>query len=179
MRSGFLVIPLALMVASCAPAPRPVALPPRAPAPAAPPRVAPSPPALPANWQDWPATPGVWVYQRDSRGSIARFGRSGADADLVIRCVAQTRRIFVSRPGAFVAGDTGTMWLRTSSGEARYALANSGGDPPYVAAEFGARDPMLDALAFSRGKFIVAVKGAPDLVIPAWPEPARVIEDCR
>ena len=179
MRLVFPVALLVLLISSCAPAPRPVAPPPRAPAPAVQPRVSAPPPALAAHWQDWPATPGTWVYQRDARGSIARFGRSGADADLVIRCVLPTRRIYLSRPGAFVAGETGTMWLRTSSGEARYPLANSGGEPPYVAAEFSPRDPMLDALAFSRGKFIISVKGAADLVIPAWPEPARVIEDCR
>jgi hypothetical protein len=34
-------------------------------------------------------------------------------------------------------------------------------------------------MVFSRGRFTVEVPGAPMLVIPAWPEPARVIEDCR
>ena len=40
-------------------------------------------------------------------------------------------------------------------------------------------DPVLDAMVFSRGRFAVEAPGTPLLVVPAWPEPARVIEDCR
>jgi hypothetical protein len=42
-----------------------------------------------------------------------------------------------------------------------------------------ARDPLLDQIAFSRGRFTIEAPGAAMLVIPAWPEAARVIEDCR
>ena len=42
-----------------------------------------------------------------------------------------------------------------------------------------ARDPLLDAMAFSRGRFAVEVSGGPTLVVPAYPEVTRVIEDCR
>jgi hypothetical protein len=42
-----------------------------------------------------------------------------------------------------------------------------------------AGDAALDWIAFSRGRFVVAATGMPLLVLPAWPEPARVIEDCR
>lgn len=41
------------------------------------------------------------------------------------------------------------------------------------------RDPLLDAMAFSRGRFLVEAAGAPYLAIPAWAEVARVTEDCR
>jgi hypothetical protein len=34
-------------------------------------------------------------------------------------------------------------------------------------------------MAFSRGRFLVTVEGGASLVVPAWPELARVIEDCR
>jgi hypothetical protein len=60
-----------------------------------------------------------------------------------------------------------------------YTVANTNATPAYVAAELSPVDRQLDALAFSRGRFLVSVKGAADLVIPAWPELARVIEDCR
>jgi len=40
-------------------------------------------------------------------------------------------------------------------------------------------DPLFDQLAFSRGRFLVRVEGQGDLILPAWPEPARTIEDCR
>jgi hypothetical protein len=41
-----------------------------------------------------------------------------------------------------------------------------------------ANDPLLDAIAFSRGRFLVA-GGGETLAIPSWPEAARSIEDCR
>jgi hypothetical protein len=40
-------------------------------------------------------------------------------------------------------------------------------------------DLLLDQMAFSRGRFLVAVEGGPWLIVPAWPEFGRVIEDCR
>ena len=43
----------------------------------------------------------------------------------------------------------------------------------------GAYDPLLDAIVSSRGRIGVSVSGQPALVVPAWAEAARVIEDCR
>ena len=48
-----------------------------------------------------------------------------------------------------------------------------------LSATVGAYDPLLDALAFSLGRVAVTVSGQPPLVVPAWAEVARVIEDCR
>ncbi|MFW2831304.1 hypothetical protein [Sphingomonas sp. ID0503] len=48
-----------------------------------------------------------------------------------------------------------------------------------VEAALRASDPFLDKIAFSRGRFTVSLAGQPRLVIPAWAEPGRVIEDCR
>lgn len=124
-------------------------------------------------------SPGDWAYRRDDRGSAAMFGPVGADADFVVRCDAFARRVFVSRKGAFPPGETGRMTLRATSGLATYAVSNTGGEKTYVAAELASADRHLDALGFSRGRFLVSVKGASDLVVPAWPELARVIEDCR
>ena len=39
--------------------------------------------------------------------------------------------------------------------------------------------PLLYSLAYSRGRFVVEGGGAARLVLPAWPEAARAIEDCR
>ena len=124
-------------------------------------------------------TPGDWAFRQDARGSVALFGKAGADADFLIRCVTGTKQIYLSRAGAFPAGETGQMTIRASDAVKSYAITNNGDTPPYVSAETPAGDPQLDAIAFSRGRFLVSVKGANDLVIPAWPEFARVIEDCR
>ena len=47
------------------------------------------------------------------------------------------------------------------------------------AAGLPARDPLLDAMAFSKGRFAVEVAGLPTLYLPSWIEVSRVIEDCR
>jgi hypothetical protein len=144
------------------------------------PKLASTPPPQPVgNWEDWPLSPGDWSYMRDARGSVAMYGRAGADADFIVRCAAEGRRIFLSRPGQLADGGTARMTLRASSALQTYPLANSNATPPYVAAELAAADRHLDALAFSRGRFLVSVAGVPDLVVPAWPELARVVEDCR
>jgi hypothetical protein len=53
------------------------------------------------------------------------------------------------------------------------------GTPAGVELTLPARDPLLDAIAFSRGRFAVAVPGEPTLYVPSWTEISRVIEDCR
>jgi hypothetical protein len=147
------------------PAPPPVARPVPTPPPAAP----------VANWSDRAPAAGVWTYTRDSRGSIARFGQAGSDAQFTIRCDASGARIFVSRPGSVPA----KMTLRSTNGAKAYDALPTGGQPPYVAAQLAARDAQLDAMAFSRGRILIGLDGAPDLILPIWPEFTRVVEDCR
>jgi hypothetical protein len=176
MRLILLALPLILFACAKEPAPPPQA----APAPVA---VAPKPPPAPVSlgetWIDAPRSAGDWVYRRDSRGSVALFGPSGADASFIIRCDSPARRIFLSRAGAFPGDDGGMMTIRASSGLKSFAVKNNGDTPAYVAVALPVNEPQLDAMAFSRGRFLVSVKGAADLVIPSWPEIARVIEDCR
>ena len=72
------------------------------------------------------------------------------------------------------------MVIRATTGSAQYPLANAGGQPAQVAATLSPLDQILDKVVFSRGRFVVDVAGAPSpLVIPTWPEFARVVEDCR
>lgn len=68
------------------------------------------------------------------------------------------------------------MTVRTTSAvRAVPAQAGTGA----LSATLTPRDPLLDAMAFSRGRFLVETAGAPYLAIPAWAEVARVTEDCR
>lgn len=181
MRSrAFLAIPFTLTIAAslygCSapqivpPAPQPVPVP--APAPAPPPRS--TPPPASADWRDWSATPGNWVYRQDDRGSIALFGRTGADAELTLRCDRARGRIYLSR-----RGEGSVMVIRTSSTLRSVNAAPTGGTPAYHAVEFGPRDSLLDAIAHTRGRFVIEGTGVAPLVIPAWAEINRVIEDCR
>lgn len=181
-RRGRWAVPLAL-IAGLAACTAPEAIP----EPSAPPvRPAPPPAPLPApvastSWEDWPFTPGTWVYRRDEKGSLALFGLANQGAQFTIRCDRAGRRIYLSRPGFLEVGKSANMVLRASNGSGQYPLANAtGSTPPYVAAVLSPADPMLDKLAFSRGRFVVEVAGAPaPLVVPAYPELSRVIEDCR
>lgn len=42
-----------------------------------------------------------------------------------------------------------------------------------------ASDQLVDAMGYSRGRFIVETPGMAPLVVPAWAEVLRVAEDCR
>jgi hypothetical protein len=152
--AAFAVALLAACATKPAPAPRPAPVV----RPAPPPEPVPAPPAPDEDWRDLPLTPGEWNYSSDAGGSEAHY------AGFSLRCDAARRQIILSRAGA-----TGPIRIQTSFGA--HML------PPGAA--MPAPDPRLDALAFSRGRFTVEAEGLARLVIPAWPEPARVVEDCR
>ena len=159
---------LGLLVTACIPAPK--IAPPR---PAPPPVVlAPPPPAVP-GWTEAPVNAGGWTYARDTAGSTARFGLPGAIADFELRCDSAGRLVSLSRPGAIA----GTMTITTSYGARSFAAAVR--TDGRVAAPLPARDPFLDQLAFSRARFAVDGPAPGRLILPAWAEPTRVIEDCR
>lgn len=162
--------PTNILPATLQPMAGPAAAP--APLPAAP--VASSPRG---DWRDWPLTPGAWVYRQDARGSIALFGAPGADADFTIRCDRLAGQMFLSRKGA--APGNAPITIRTSSALRTIGAQPTGGSLPYMAASMSANDPLLDAMGFSRGRFVVEQATLPLLVIPAWAEVLRVVEDCR
>lgn len=162
------------LVAGCTPSP-PKAPPPTrvAPRPAPPPP--PAPAAIGPDWRDWPVTPGTWSYRQDARGSLALFGVAGGDALLTLRCDRAAHALYLSRSGAAAA----PLTLRTTSLTRVVTVQPTGGTPPYVATTLAPADPLLDAIGFSRGHFVVEQAGAPTLVVPAWAEVERVTEDCR
>lgn len=175
------LLPLFLIgvpVASCAaekPPPKPLAVPKPVPKPA------PTPPPAPAiiqptgHWLDWPMAAGSWVYRRDERGSIALYGPVGGDALVTLRCDRGRASLFLSRAGS--AGSQ--LVVRTSSTSKTLPLQPTGSSPAYVATALTATDPILDAMAFSRGRIALEVDGAQSIAIPVWSEIGRVAEDCR
>lgn len=173
-----LPLAFALSLAGCVgpaspppPAPRPVQ---SAPAPVAP---SPAVAAAPAS-NDWtlrPATPGEWRYRTEPGGSAALFGAATGSALLTIRCDRASRRIHLIRAGV----GRGPMILRTSYGAVNWPTAPAAGTSPETVATRSASDAALDQLAYSRGRFAIEIAGLAPLILPAWAEPARVIEDCR
>lgn len=130
-------------------------------------------PAPSTAWADLPATPGDWRWSQEGGQSVARF----ASGRLVLRCDLATRSVRIERsePGAPAAGSA-TLTLRTQTQTRALSAVPQAGA---LAASLGARDPLLDAMAFSRGRFAVEGGGMPALLVPSWTEVSRVIEDCR
>ncbi len=154
-----------------APLPRPVQ-----PAPVMP---SPPPTATGADWRDWPVTPGNWFYRQSGSGSQAIYGADSATPKFAVTCNKFAGQISLSHAGAFPPGESGRMSIRTTSGQNTVAVTNGTTTPPMVTATFAPRDAQLDSMAYSRGRFVVSIKGSQDLVIPSWSEFARVLEDCR
>ena len=157
---------LAALAASCAPRPQPPQPTAPPPTPPAPPPTTPPPPP-PADWRDAPLSPGDWTYS----AGTAVFMNVGAPV-LTVRCDA-AGRLSLIRGGA--SGGS-RITIRTSFGDRSLTAMPAG---PGLAATIAASDPLLDQIAYSRGRFLVESDGAPVLIVPAWPEPARVVEDCR
>ena len=155
-----IALALPLIAAACTTAPRKVA----APAPV----VVPQLPAAPTDWRDKPYTPGLWRYT----DRAAAFGPAGVAPLLTIRCDIARRLVILSVPGTIP-----TLTVRTSYAQRDWP-AQAGADGR-SAVGFAPSDPTLDQIAFSRGRFSVSGPGLAEIDIPAWAEPARVIEDCR
>lgn len=161
-----------VLLAACTPIPRPVS----APAIVAPPPPGPQPAALhTGDWRDIPLAAGTWRYADGPATSAARYGQDGLPAQIVVRCDKANRQIAIMRQGS-----TSELVITTSSGTERFAAGRmEDGGVAMSGALFDANNPLLDRIAFSRGRFVLAGAGLAMLAVPAWAEPARTIEDCR
>jgi len=114
-----------------------------------------------------PLAPGYWTVRLAAESSEASYGVAGSPVRLTLRCNLAVRRVRISRPDR----PAGAITIITSS--LTRTLVAPG--------EVVAFDPLLDAIAFSRGRFIVMTPASSGdaLIIPAWPEAARIAEDCR
>jgi hypothetical protein len=171
MRIGLFVV-AASVVALSACVPRPAPPPPATPEPQPrpqprPPEPIPAPP--PAQWEDAPLASGDWSY-RDGPPSQSSFGIVNSVA-FAMRC-DRGRGIILSLAGE----GRSPLTIRTTYGARSVAAEQSSGA---LVATLPASDPLLDQIAFSRGRFAVEAAGGNRLIMPAWPETARVIEDCR
>ncbi len=120
-------------------------------------------PALFESTRTVPLSPGQWSYVATQSGSEARFGSTFS-----IRCDRIARRVTLRRVGPVVATPANALTIGTD-----LALRTLPADGVVAIS-----DQVLDAIAFSRGRFIVTGGGL-RAVLPASPEAARSIEDCR
>lgn len=119
--------------------------------------------------------PGSWSWTPTSDGSQAVFLNSSGMPQLWLHCARASRVVTIARPANAAAAFL-TVW---TSSQSRAIPASFNPTTARSTAQLSATDPLLDALAFSRGRIAVAIGAMPPLVAPAWPEIARVVEDCR
>lgn len=133
------------------------------------------------DWRTLPRAAGTWAYRQDARGSLALFGESGQDADLTLRCDRQRREIYLSRRVPALAAGAGptALTIRTTTLVRSMTALPVGDGQLYVAVAIDIGDPLLDAMGFSRGRFVIEVGALPPLSVPPWAELNRVVEDCR
>ena len=175
---------LTFTIAACVPAPD--STPPPSPAPAPTPTSTPMPttpaptsPAPPAteNWIDQPRTPGDWTYRSEATGGIALYGENPAETRFSIACNRSGNRVILTRAGQ-PRGQV-SMTIRTETTDRSLSARPTADGQPTVTASLSARDPLLDAMAITRGRFAVEVPGLSTIYLPPWAEVSRVVEECR
>lgn len=123
------------------------------------------------HWRDAPITPGNWQFAPEPAGSAATF----AGGQFSMRCDAARHVVTLLRA---IPHATGPAQISIITGQGVRTLTAAPGSGS-ITATVDARDPLLDAMAFSRGRFVVAVPGGPTIYVPSWTEVSRVVEDCR
>jgi hypothetical protein len=118
---------------------------------------------------------GNWSYAPASDGSEAVFANATGYPQVWIRCSRSMRRVSIALPAA-AAVPTVNVW---TSSVTRGVASSFNPASGRATVDFANFDPLLDAVANSRGRIGFALGSQPALVVPAWPEVARVIEDCR
>ena len=71
------------------------------------------------------------------------------------------------------------MIVRTETVDRTLAVVSTSNQAAVIEARLAANDPLLDAMAISKGRFAIEVPGQAALFVPSWAEVTRVIEDCR
>jgi hypothetical protein len=174
-----------LGLAACAPAAKapPAASPPIRVARPAPPRAL--PPTLPPapadrHWMDAHLTPGGWIYQNfaPAKGRRALFSDLQNTYYFSLACASGPDGMMVQfnrtgRPAARYLA----MTIHTETAQRTLTAERFGTE--MIIASVPASDPLLDAMALSKGRFAVEVEGEAALYLPSHAEVSRVIEDCR
>ena len=119
--------------------------------------------------------PGTWAHVALADGSQAIFRDSSGRPQFTMHCTRSQRRVALSKPSGAAAS---ALFVWTSN-SARSVPAAFQPAQAQLSAALNAMDPLLDSMAFSRGRIAVSAAGAPALVMPVGAEISRVVEDCR
>ncbi len=97
------------------------------------------------------------------------------EAEVSLRCDRGAHAVYLSRRGTAPANAPATIRTTTLTRQ----IAMQPGGPATMIAALTPADTVLDAMGYSRGRFIIEQPALPTLVVPAWAEIERVTEDCR
>jgi hypothetical protein len=173
---------LAALLASCAAPQRPAPQPPAPVVSTPPPAPAPAPlPPPPADWRDAAQTPGSWRWSWVDGISVAEFGVSRrTDALATLLCDPSNKRVLLMRATDPLRPAPATPLQVVTTSMSRPMLSDpalsTGG---WLIVSLPVNDPLLDAIAFSRGRFALEAAERATLYLPSSPELSRVVEDCR
>ena len=170
-------------IAACVPAPDSTPAPTPSPTPVTrAPAPAPAPAPTYDNWMDAPRTPGDWSYSTEqvanARYSSAEYAGTSGEMLARITC-SPTGNVLVQRYTEPRGVYNRTMTIRTETVTRSLRAPVDPEGQNMFAAVVPARDPLLDAMALTKGRFALELANAPTLYLPAWAEVTRVIEDCR
>ena len=169
---------LSVLLAACAAPQKPVPQP--QPPVISQPRPVPTPaplPLPPADWRDAPQTPGTWTWAMVGGRSTASFGLPGQTPLAMLSCDKAGGQVLLYRSGA---APTAVPLAVATTSQRRPLLSDPArGGNGWLVVVLPARDALLDAMAFSRGRFALAAAGLETLYLPSSPEISRVVQDCR
>lgn len=177
---------LTFAIAACIPASEPPPPPPPPPAPVSTPSPTPTPTPTPPppvsepvfdSYLDAPQTPGTWVYLEEPDESLALFGENPRAPVFMVRCGDGV--VSLGRVAAQAQSNGRVMNVQAETVKRQLQAAHVPEMPIILAADLQPRDPLLDAISITKGRFVVGVEGERTLYLPAWVEVSRVIEDCR
>ena len=143
----------------------------------------PAPPAITvaedpeyANYLDAPQSAGTWVYVEEPGETLAVYGTGPGASTFLMRCAEGS--VALARVADTPAEQSRAMSVVTET-VTRQLEVNPLGMNNVLFVNLAPTDPLLDAMAITKGRFAVEVEGEQTLYLPAWAEVTRVIEDCR
>jgi hypothetical protein len=128
----------------------------------------------PQNWIDAPKSAGDWSYAGGPSRTVASFGVEGSAPLLTLTCDWASRSVTLVRTGSAAEPLLMRALTETTTRVLEAQPSTTG-----LTVTLAPQDPLLDALAFSRGRFALEASGMQTLYLPSWAEVTRVVEDCR
>jgi len=132
------------------------------------------------DWRDVPLPAGDWAWTARAGGSEARYGPGGQPPIAILVCDRAAGVVRLAVPAVADPGVTRSATITTSTTTSTFVAMPQPIDAlSTLAVSLPVSHRMLDAMAYSRGRFRIEIGGIPAVILPSWSEVGRVVEDCR